>query len=159
MVSVLLRVGFLCAFIVLIFGISFGHAQTPGPGTFRIPKLTFPQIGMPSQPTTVAPIDTFRQITSQVQQFIAQFANADLQSAIDDANSQVPPDTQGAACWTDLQQLLPPTIPEGAAVAYLIQKARDFDLKLAKAGADCSFSPKLVQAMLQLSVALKAFGP
>src|SRR5216684_5145611 len=134
----LLRVGFLCAFIVLVFGISFGHAQTPGPGTFISPKFPRLNLQLPTATpgTGKTPIDAFKEVTSQVQQFITQFANSDLQSAIDDANAQIPPDTLGAACWTDLQQLLPPTIPEGAAVAYLIQKARDFDLKLAKAGAD-----------------------
>jgi hypothetical protein len=145
---------FLIAFLIAMYGCAFSHAQTLP----QLPRLSLSRLPVVA-PKSLDPIGQFRDLTQQVQQFISQFAAADLQAAIDDANSQVPPDLQGAACWSDLKTLLPPQIPEGAAIAYLIQKSRDFKLQLAKAGADCSFSPKLVQVMLQISVALDTLGP
>jgi len=109
-------------------------------------------------PTAVDALAALRSLVNQVQQFIAQFTGADLDAAIANAKAQIPPDNIGAACWTDLKSLLPPTIPEGAGIAYIIQVTRDFDLQLGKVYSDCvTVSPKLIAVIQSFDVQLKTF--
>jgi hypothetical protein len=109
-------------------------------------------------PTATDALSALRTLVNQVQNFIAQFTGADLDAAIANANAQNPPDTIGAACWTDLKGLLPPAIPEGAGLAYIIQVTRDFDLQLGKVYSDCvTVSPKLIAVIQSFDIQLKTF--
>jgi len=71
-------------------------------------------------------------------QFLNQVTTADLNAAIMDANAQTPPDTIGAKCWQDWLAVLPPNgLPDGAGLAWLVQKLRDLQTAVGNLNNDC----------------------
>jgi len=109
--------------------------------------------------TSPAPKTSLQDLTSvfkPLEDFIASLVQKDLDAAIEDANAQKPVDTEAVTCWTDIKDIAPVSIPEGAGIAYFLQKYRDLKKQSGKIAGDCSnVAP---QISLGMSTAIAAVG-